>query len=129
MPISVPSTASWALPHAVRPPAMPLSTTSPNTGERVSPLLPVTPTRRSTALHSQIGCSHEPHAEKTFTIRLTGSSVPREGVERMTVILDLVAVCIHLYAQFPSEGSRAGGSAGTCGEQRRPHLCTTARAG
>ena len=29
MPISAPSTASWALPHVVRQPAMPLSTTSP----------------------------------------------------------------------------------------------------
>src|SRR5689334_16573554 len=29
MPISAPSTASWALPHAVLPLAMPLSTTSP----------------------------------------------------------------------------------------------------
>ena len=39
-------------------------------------LLPVTPTRRSPTLYSQIRCGHEPHAEKALPIGLTGGSVP-----------------------------------------------------
>src|SRR5258708_30617525 len=67
-------------------------------------LIPVTTTIcRSAALYSQIGCDHEPHAEKALAIGLTGGSVSREGVERMAVILDLGPVCIHLDAQFPGE--------------------------
>ena len=39
-------------------------------------LIPVPTTCRSAALYSQIGRGHEPLAEKTLTIGLTGGSVP-----------------------------------------------------
>ena len=58
---------------------------------------------RSTALCRQIGCSYEPLAEKALTIGLTGGSVAREGVEQMTIVLDLVSVYIREYAQLPGE--------------------------
>jgi hypothetical protein len=43
---------------------------------REAVLIPIPTTRRPTALHRQIGCGHEPHAEQTLTIGLTGGSVP-----------------------------------------------------
>src|SRR5438874_12709679 len=72
--------------------------------------VPVPPIRRSTALYSQVGCGHEPLAEKAFTIGLTRGRVACEGVERMAVIFELVAVGIHLDTQLPGEGGRTGGS-------------------
>ena len=61
---------------------------------------------RSTTLGRQIGCGYEPLAEKTLTISLTRGSVACEGVEQMTIVLDLAPVYIREHAQLPGEGCR-----------------------
>ena len=78
--------------------------------QRGGVLLPVSTTPRSAALYSQVRRGHEPHAGNALTIGLTRSIVSREGLERVTIILDLVPVYIHLHTQFPGEGSRTCGS-------------------
>src|SRR4051812_4130807 len=46
----------------------------------------------------------------------------------MTVVLDLVAICICLYAQCPGQHTGTGGRVRTCEEERRPHAGTVASA-
>ena len=53
---------------------------------------------------------------------LSGAAIARKGVEKMAVVLNLVAVrCLH-YSQFPWQRGRAGWGTGACCQQWWPGL-------
>src|SRR5690349_15138025 len=74
----------------------------------------------------QIGGDNEPLVAHTFAVGLSGAAIARKGVEKMAVVLNLVAVrCLH-YSQFPWQRGGAGRGTGACCQQWWPGRSTPA---